>query len=170
MEIVRLGRGDEDRLRDIRLRALADAPQAFASTLAREQTFTRDVWTSRLTDAASVNLLAVENGEPVAMATGRLDDPGTAHLLGMWVAPQARGGGVAARLIDAVTGWARDRGARHLVLWVTDVNRAARALYDKSGFRPTGERQPLPSATSLMESKLSREIGGLLVDCGDLRR
>src|SRR3954447_22245695 len=164
MEIVRLGRGDEDRLRDIRLRALADAPQAFASTLAREQTFTRDVWTSRLTDGDSVNLLAVEEGEPVAMATGRLDDPDTAHLLGMWVAPQARGGGVAALLIDAVTGWARDRGARHLVLWVTDVNRVARALYDKSGFRPTGERQPLPSDTSLMESKLSREIGGLLVD------
>ena len=163
MEIVRLGPGDEDRFREIRLRALADAPQAFASTLAREQAFPRDVWTSRLTADGSVNLLVVRDGEPVAMASGRLDDPDTAHLLGMWVAPQVRGGGVAGRLIDAVTGWALDRGARHLVLWVTDVNRGAWALYEKNGFRPTGERQPLPSDMSLMESKLSREIG-LLVD------
>jgi putative hydrolase of HD superfamily len=163
MEIVRLGPGDEDRFRDIRLRALADAPQAFASSLAREQAFTRDEWTSRLTGDASVNLLAVEDGEPVAMASGRLDDPATAHLLGMWVAPEGRGRGAAGRLIDAIIGWARDQGARHLVLWVTDINRPARALYEKSGFRPTGERQPLPSDASLMESKLSREIG-LLVD------
>jgi putative hydrolase of HD superfamily len=159
MEIVRLGPGDEDRFREVRLRALADAPQAFASTLAREQAFTPDVWTSRLTGDASVNLLAVEDGEPLAMTSARLDDPGTAHLLGMWVAPEARGRGVAGRLIDAIVDWARDRNARRLVLWVTDINRPAHALYEKSGFRPTGERQPLPSDTSLMESKLSREIG-----------
>jgi GNAT superfamily N-acetyltransferase len=144
MEIVRLGPGDEDRFREIRLRALADAPQAFASTLAREEAFTRDVWTARLTSDTSVNLLAVEDGVPVAMASGRLDDPDTAHLLGMWVAPAARGGGVAGRLIDAVTGWARDRGARRLVLWVTDVNRAARALYERRGFWPTGSGSRCP--------------------------
>jgi hypothetical protein len=53
MEIVRLGPGDEGRFRGIRLRAPADAPRAFASTLAREQAFTRDEWTARLTGDAS---------------------------------------------------------------------------------------------------------------------
>jgi hypothetical protein len=45
-----------------------------------------------------------------------------------------------------------------MVLWVTEINRPARVLYEKSGFVPTGERQPLPSDESLMEMKLSREI------------
>ncbi|GAB2814011.1 hypothetical protein GCM10027176_18190 [Actinoallomurus bryophytorum] len=166
MEITRLGAGDEDRYRELRLRALADAPQAFASTLEREQAFTPDVWTSRLTNDRSINLLAVEDGTPLGMTSALLEDPATAHVLGMWVAPEARGRGVGDRLIETVAAWAREHRARHLVLWVTEINRPARALYEKSGFVPTGERQPLPSDESLMEMKLTREVGGrsLLAD------
>jgi GNAT superfamily N-acetyltransferase len=160
MEITRLGAGDEDRYRELRLRALADAPQAFASTLEREQAFSRDVWTSRLTNDRSINLLAVEDGTPLGMTSALLEGPATAHVLGMWVAPEARGRGVAHRLIEAVATWGREHRAHHMVLWVTEINRSARALYEKSGFVPTGERQPLPSDESLMEMKLSRPIDG----------
>jgi putative hydrolase of HD superfamily len=159
MEITRLGAGDEDRYRELRLRALADAPQAFASTLEREQAFTPDVWTSRLTNDRSINLLAVEDGTPLGMTSALLEDPATAHVLGMWVAPEARGRSVGHRLIETVAAWAREHRARDMVLWVTEINRPARALYEKSGFVPTGERQPLPSDESLMEMKLTREIG-----------
>jgi GNAT superfamily N-acetyltransferase len=160
MEIIRLDAGDEDRLRDVRLRALGDAPKAFASTYEREERFSLDVWTARLTGDGSVNILAVDGGRAVGMTSARIEErPGSAHLLGMWVAPEARGCGVGRRLIDAIVDWARERGIRELALWVTDANKPARALYDDSGFRPTGERQPLPSDPSIMESKLVRDLG-----------
>jgi ribosomal protein S18 acetylase RimI-like enzyme len=41
-----------------------------------------------------------------------------------------------------------------VVLWVADHNRAAWTLYEQIGFRPTGERQPLPSNPTLTESLL----------------
>jgi putative hydrolases of HD superfamily len=166
MEIRWLGAGDEDLYREMRLRALADAPQAFASTLEREQAFTPDVWTSRLTNDQSGNLLAVVDGTPLGMATGLLEDPATVHVLGMWVAPEGRGRGVGRRLIETIADWAREHQARHIVLWVTETNEPARALYAKTGFVPTGDRQPLPSDESLMEMKLTREVGerSLLAD------
>jgi ribosomal protein S18 acetylase RimI-like enzyme len=37
---------------------------------------------------------------------------------------------------------------------VADHNRAAWTLYEQIGFRPTGERQPLPSNPTLTESLL----------------
>jgi putative hydrolase of HD superfamily len=166
MEITRLGAGDEDRYREMRLRALADAPQAFASTLDREQAFTRDVWTSRLTNDRSINLLAVEDDVPLGMTSALLEDPATVHIVGMWVAPEARGRGVGHRLIETVAAWGRRHQARELALWVTETNRPARALYERNGFAPTGERQPLPSDESLMEVRLTRETGtrSLLAD------
>jgi RimJ/RimL family protein N-acetyltransferase len=50
--------------------------------------------------------------------------------------------------------WARDRGLSRLYLWVTDTNRAARTLYERSGFKATGERQPLPSDPARSEIEM----------------
>jgi ribosomal protein S18 acetylase RimI-like enzyme len=69
----------------------------------------------------------------------------------MWVRPQARGHGVGEALIAAVLDWARARQARSVHLWVTATNKAACRLYERCGFSPTGERQPLPSNRALGE-------------------
>jgi putative hydrolase of HD superfamily len=165
MEITWLGEGDEDRYRELRLRALADAPEAFASTYEVEKAFPPDVWTSRLTSDESVNLLAVEDGVALGMTSALIEDGGVAHIVGMWVAPEARGRGVGRFLIETVADWARDQGLREMALWVAEPNAPARALYERCGFRPTGERQPLPSDTSIMERRLVREVGrGLLAE------
>lgn len=158
MEIRRLRPGDEDVLKEIRLRALAEDPSVFGSTLEREQRYTPDVWTSRVTGESSATFVA-EDGGPVGTATGILDDrPGTAQLVGMWVAPEARGKGVARLLVDTVAAWARDQGMHRVALWVTDPNAPARALYERTGFAHTGERQPLPSDPAIMEDRLVREL------------
>jgi putative hydrolases of HD superfamily len=163
MEIRWLGVDDVDRYRELRLRALADAPEAFASTYAEERAFAPEVWTARLSNDAAANLFATDDETPLGMATALREADGTAHIVGMWVTPEARGRGVGRYLIEAIAGWARDQGLRELALWVAEPNTPARTLYERCGFRPTGERQPLPSDTSVIESRLVRPVGrGLL--------
>ena len=66
-----------------------------------------------------------------------------AHVSDLWVAPAARGTGLGPRLLAAA---ARDAGAAwgavFLSLVVYDASSAARAVYDRLGFREgTGERR-----------------------------
>jgi ribosomal protein S18 acetylase RimI-like enzyme len=146
MSIRRVGPDDADLMRDMRLRALRDAPLAFGSTYERELAFERDVWESRVRANAqgrdSIGFVL----EPAAgMAVGRIHDgdPEVAQLYGMWVAPEARGDGAGRALVDAVIAWAVDRGARRIVTQVTEGNAAALRLYERAGFADTGEREPL---------------------------
>lgn len=52
------------------------------------------------------------------------------------VAPEARGLGVARRLMDAADAWARGRGYRRMRLAVWHQNERARGLYEHLGFQP----------------------------------
>jgi GNAT superfamily N-acetyltransferase len=61
----------------------------------------------------------------------------------MWVAPEARAAGAGAALVEAVAGWAGANGARTLRTAVTVGNDGAARLYERTGFRATGEREPL---------------------------
>jgi ribosomal protein S18 acetylase RimI-like enzyme len=157
-------------VRDLRLAALADAPEAFASTLAREQSRTEAEWRSRI--ALIPWFLAGPPGRPgglVAMfpVTGATPE-GPAHpvaewhLVSMWVAPARRGRGVAARLVTAVLEHARVAGAGRVTLWVATGNARAEACYRRMGFQPTGRRQryPRPGAAPLEEAEFSRQLGG----------
>ncbi|WP_345411694.1 enoyl-CoA hydratase [Actinomycetospora chlora] len=156
--VRRLRPGEWRRARALRLRALADAPGAFASTPAREQELDEDAWRARLAGAWFV---AERDGRAVGLACGipEPDDPAGRHLVGMWVEPAERGHGVADDLVDAVLGWARDDGAVRIALWVVDGNPRARRCYERRGFTPTGERQPLPSDPSVTESRMTRGLG-----------
>jgi GNAT superfamily N-acetyltransferase len=73
------------------------------------------------------------------------------ELVSMYVRPQARGRGVGEALVAAVARWAEAQGAKSLHLWVTETNAPARLLYERLGFSPTDERQPLPSNPALGE-------------------
>ena len=76
----------------------------------------------------------------------------------MFVRPQARGRGVGEAIIDAVLGWAVQKGATAVHLWVTETNKAARLLYERCGFTVTAERQPLPSNPALGEIGMQRTV------------
>jgi GNAT superfamily N-acetyltransferase len=167
--IVRRIRPDEGlRLRGLRLRALADAPLAFGSTLAREEAFAEDVWQERAARGAKgedlVTYVAEEGERWIGLATGILRDPDgprlepRLELVGMFVEPAARGRGVGAALVETVCAWARDRGMARLYLWVTSTNQAALPLYRRSGFRATGRSQPLDHTPSLSELEMVRDV------------
>jgi GNAT superfamily N-acetyltransferase len=146
--------GDWELMRDVRLAALRDVPDAFGSSYAREELFTEEQWRGRI-NARSVTFFAYVTGidEPAGLA-GVYEEDGMADLVSMWVRPAARGRGVGEALMNAAADWARDRGHGTLYLWVTEANKPARRLYERYGFTATEETQPLPSNPSLTEMRM----------------
>jgi ribosomal protein S18 acetylase RimI-like enzyme len=137
-------------LRDIRLRALHDDPDAFGSSLARELALPADRWNDWIAMGAGGQdqVLCVADGPEgwLGLAAGFVREGGTVELTSMWVAPEARGSGLGRQLAGAVIAWARERGARTVALHVLEGNAAAEHLYAALGFAPTGEREPLDRA------------------------
>jgi RimJ/RimL family protein N-acetyltransferase len=151
VEVRRLGDDDWARLRDLRLAALADAPYAFASTVESEAELDEWQWRDRLVRAAW--FAALDDARLVGLVGAFREESGDLHLIGMWVAPGARGTGLAARLVESLLSWARGQHTSGVVLWVADGNDRARRLYQALGFTATGLRQPLPSNPSIGETQ-----------------
>ena len=128
--------------RELRLAALAEAPQAFGARLADWQGDgdLEERWRGRLSIPGSHNVVAVLDGKAVGMASGvPTSQSGSVELISMWVAPEARGRGVGDALMQEIERWARAEDARTLRLSVADDNAGATALYERHGFRRTGE-------------------------------
>ena len=151
-------------MREIRLAALQEAPYAFGSTHAREATFTREKWLSRLHDRAVTYLAylpgAAEAAGIAGVYIGEDDGAGGQHpeVVSMWVRPAARGRKVGEALVEATANWASRRGFGELRLGVTESNAAARRLYERCGFTLTGEARPLPSDPALMVIGMRRVL------------
>jgi len=161
VEIVLATSQDWERLRDVRVRALADAPFAFGSRLEEEQDRPEAFWRSRLESDAAATFLAIQGQETVGLVRTFVEpeDVTSAQLVSMWVAPHARGRRVGRQLVAAVVQWARDHDATNVRLWVTDTNVAARRLYESCGFVLSGGRQTLPSDPTLSEVAMRRVLG-----------
>ena len=172
---------DEWRLyRDLRLRALADAPDAFGATLDETNARTDADWEERLRAGAASSLdlplvaeLATPNRAPapVGLSWGRIEasDLQTAALYQMWVAPEARGRGAGRRLLEEVVAWARRTGADLLELGVTCGNSAASRLYAEHGFCPVGEPEPLRPGSALFAQPMELRLEPIELRLDDLR-
>lgn len=150
-------RADEWReLRDLRLRALQDAPGAFGSTYEQEAEDPEQEWLDWAADSAeggsSFTVIALDDGRWIGVAMGapHRDHPGEAGLFAMWVDPSARGAGIGLALADEVVGWARSDGFPVLRLLVTESNDAAVRLYRRCGFSDEGRRAPLREGSDVM--------------------
>lgn len=150
MPAVRALAPDEAQLlRELRLRALTDSPDAFAATAEEERQRTALEWATRARDAAGdgdvVIYLAVDEQAPLGMAGASWfdRDRGIVQLWGMWVDPSCRGAGLGTRLVAAVREWSRAHGARFVRLGVIEGPREPTAFYERLGFVRTGEERPL---------------------------
>lgn len=124
--------------RELRLASLRDAPDAFGATFADWAREGEPRWRQRLADVP-FNVLAELDGSSAGLVSGTAPDERQAvELISLWVAPLARGRGVGDALVAAVAGWARERGARQVVLLVFAHNHHAANLYRRNGFVPTG--------------------------------
>ena len=135
VEIQRIGPDEWEVFRDLRLRALREAPYAFGSRYADWAQAPEERWRDRLANVP-LNLVARMGGELVGMASGVVEDD-RAELISMWVDPVARGSGVADALIEAVVAWART-GGRSTYLMVRSENARAISAYARAGFVDLG--------------------------------
>lgn len=139
-----LGEDDWQEYRHVRLAALAESPDAFVASHAEESAFAEDLWRERM--RRSRRLVAERDGAPVGVVSlGQSFEsgPGVAELFGLWVAPEARGTGVAWQLVQAGADHARADGRTHLTYWVGTDNGRAVAFASSFGFRPTDRRRPM---------------------------
>jgi GNAT superfamily N-acetyltransferase len=147
-------------LRALRLLALADAPDAFGSTLEVTQAYPDDHWRELVSGVQGPVFVALDGDRWLGMVRTYPDeDDATPHVAGLWVTPEARRRGVGRLLVDAFLDWARGTGAHEVRLWVTETNVAALALYRSMGFAPTDRHQQLPSNPALRESMMCLELG-----------
>lgn len=145
--IATLTEDDWEELQEIRLAALRTDPEAFGSTLAREELFREPHWRMRL--RSTPTLVALDDDGRAVGLVSVIQEPGSPeddrHVVALWVRPEARRRGVGRELLVAICEVARATGARTVSLWVAAGNTGAARLYGALGFRPTGVVQALPS-------------------------
>src|SRR6266511_133908 len=97
---------DWERVRDVRIRALTDAPFAFGSRLEEEQDRPESVTRESLERQAAATFLAIDGDETVGLVRTFVEpaDVTSAELVSMWVAPHARGQRVGRQLVAS---WCR---------------------------------------------------------------
>ncbi|XP_067878133.1 probable N-acetyltransferase 14 [Heterodontus francisci] len=134
------------------------APVAFLAALLKVGLH----WRWRLPPPAGGQLwVAVHDGEDVCGCVafdprdggGRGGDPPSVELLRLAVGRWHRRSGVATFLLAALEAWARAEGRRRVTLRVEAANRAAVALFEKRGYRPSGGGGGLCSGISLEYAK-----------------
>jgi GNAT superfamily N-acetyltransferase len=155
--ITRVGEDDWRVWRDVRLAALADAPEAFGSGTEQEEVLPEDAWRAMTRTAAIFVAMAGGTGVGVAAGLSR-ESPGERGLGAMWVAPSWRGRGVAAALAGAVIAWARSEGCARIGLWVPADSPRARRFYQRQGFRATGQARPFPNDATRIIAEMVLEL------------
>ncbi|MFI5730194.1 GNAT family N-acetyltransferase [Kribbella sp. NPDC051587] len=143
VRVRRLAEDDWEILREVRRRALLEAPGSFYETHGDSIALTPADWRARLSSDTKVTLLAESDGAPAGMVIGvpagpDERDPDAALMLSMWVDPSFRGVGVADALTTSLLNWSRGQAYKRLLLWVYDAAPRAAAFYRRAGFRPTG--------------------------------
>ncbi len=164
----RVRAGEGPRLRAVRLRALQDAPAAFATSFETESRRPQRFWTrlARASDRAEQRLiLVIDDGRQwTAMAASHwFDRPaGVAQLWGLWVQAPDRGSGVASRLVAEVASWVQVQGGAQLRLGVIERAAELEDFYRRLGFTRTGETKALPPPgqdTAFFMSRRLRQDG-----------
>jgi ribosomal protein S18 acetylase RimI-like enzyme len=154
-----LSEDDWETFRAVRLAALTDAPGAFAAKADEERRYDEAFWRLRL--RRSVRLVAESSAGGnrqlgvVSLGQGNDDEDGVAEIFGLWVAPEARGTGVATKLVAASAERARQDGRTHVSYWVGTDNGRAVAFASGMGFRPTDRRRPMRVASDDGEEEIA---------------
>lgn len=150
--------------RDVRLRALLDAPNAFGSTYEAEASRTDEMWVARIAVALASGqdrVFFARDGENVCGLTWcklSSDQRMVVNVFQMWVDPASRGMGAARALLRAAIDWAECVGAHRVCLDVAATEAPAIRLYLACGFQPAGEMGPLREDSAIMVQPMSLTV------------
>jgi RimJ/RimL family protein N-acetyltransferase len=145
MEIRVLTADDAATYRSIRLRALHEHPEAFGMSVEEQQAVSveqiamdiRHSWPDKPRFGAFLD--GQLTGIVGLYRQGRIKSNHRIYLVGMYVAPEARGHGAGRALVKTALDHARSlSGVEHVHLSVTAGNETARKLYESFGFRVWG--------------------------------
>ena len=144
IEIVTPSSNDAERLRDLRLRALADAPYAFGANYKVEsekpieywQDYLKNTdWCFAVIDGVDIGLLAVDKADA--------DRNSDCWMASWWLEEAYRGQGIPKLMLEWLDNLSISKGWKKPGLGVWPENKRAIAAYLKLGF-VKGEK-PLPS-------------------------
>jgi GNAT superfamily N-acetyltransferase len=150
--------------RELRLRALKTDPSSFGSTYEREAAFGNEIWEERVgrgaRSADAATLLAFRDAEAVGVVSAFRDveAANVFDIVGMWVAPEARGKGIGRRLLEEIEGWIVSGGATEIRLAVTNEAAAARGLYASAGYEPDGRAEESRHTPGLLEIGMRKRL------------
>lgn len=147
--VRRLGASDWQLKRDLRLKALQDSPKAFASSYDLEVHRSVEEWQNWPSDGAYFAAFDDRKAVGIAGSWMRAGEPQVTHLISMWIAPDARGAGIAGLLTTAVAAWAREHKAARMELEVAAGNDTAMRAYLRNGFVATKRTPSTPRGTVL---------------------
>lgn len=159
MRIEFLQAADWQRVKQLRIAALKDTPDAFASTLEHALNLDDTQWINAFEELATFIIVSDKKDLGMVRCAPDKSDSSCAFLISMWVAPEIRRTGAATKLVQAVIQWAKANGYSRLLLDVANDNFAAIALYSKLKFGPTGETGALPYPRQhILEHRLARDL------------
>ncbi|MFF4271274.1 GNAT family N-acetyltransferase [Streptomyces sp. NPDC001536] len=177
--VVRPIRADEwPAVKELRLVALQDpaAPVAFLETYEKALSHPDSFWQERAAGSshggeARQFVAEAADGTWVGSVVVLIEEAGSTdwagftvernqgHIVGVFVRPEWRGGGVTKGLFDAGLEWAWGRGVEAVRLIVHEDNPRAQGFYRKAGFVPTGKTVPLPGQEGEIELEFVLEKG-----------
>ena len=137
--IRRLKPGEAGLYRELRLQALRESPEAFGTSLADalardDQSWIDQAEASTAGPDRATWMVIAERPAGLAALYRDATDPGVGELIQMWVAPEMRGGQVAAELLGAIFRWAGENGFSQVRAEVMAGNARALGFYRKCGF------------------------------------
>ncbi len=132
-----------ERLREIRIRALIENPEAFGANLAEVKAQSKEVWL-KLYEKEDY-LVASINGVDVGMLYIEVlkgDHGATCWIGGCWTDPKFRGNGVMRAIFNYIDKHAQEKGwiRQGLGVWVDNL--VAINSYKSLGFTFAGEKMP----------------------------
>ena len=162
ISVRRISTDDGPLLRELRLRSIADAPEAFGQPIEEARGRPDAEWHRSARHSSHGDsrtwLLAELDGQTAGLVQGRKRRPATLLLFSMWVDPRARRHGVGRALVEGLEAWARGWDADETLLWVYGRNLSAREFYRRLGFATVHEGPDAESGARFSAFAMRRDI------------